>query len=87
MLPPDWSSHGTTYKVRIRPVDDGSGDAEAANDEELALELLFARECGAIVMNCVRWMVGCVRLGQRRGEAANNEELALELLFAREGLY
>lgn len=46
MLPPGWSSHGSTYKVRIRPTDDGSGGGDGDGEEELALELLFARAPG-----------------------------------------
>ena len=46
MLPPDWSSHGKTYKVRVRPTDDGTGgggDDGGGDDDDVALELLFAR--------------------------------------------
>lgn len=51
MLPPDWSTHGKTYKVRIRPTDDGGlgggddgGGGGGGDDDDVALELLFARE-------------------------------------------
>jgi len=60
MLPPDWTSHGQTYKVHIRPTDDGTGEEGAAGDDELGLELLFARECGGGCL--VGWGRGCVCL-------------------------
>jgi hypothetical protein len=45
MLPPGWTGHGQTYKVQIRPTEELEGGGD---DDELGLELLFARERGAL---------------------------------------